>query len=85
MQLSPDPLTVILGIFDDTVGIDRAKRRVIAYCIIIAKKLLIHWKKRDASPLQLWLNELANTLGLDLRYTLCDRPSLHVCSYNQQL
>lgn len=71
--MSPDPLTVILGTCDDPVGTDSATRRFIAYCIIVAQKLLTHWKQRDASPVK--LNELANTLNLDLRHTVCDRLS----------
>lgn len=64
VQLNSDPLTTIL--FDDAVGIDSAKPCFRSYCIIIAKKLILtHWKETDAPPLQLWLNEVANTLHLE--------------------
>lgn len=77
VQLKPDPLTFILGISSDDVGLNNAKRCFVSYGIIIAKKLLLtHWKKKDAPPVKLWLNDLVNTLHLEkIRYTLSDRLS----------
>lgn len=66
VQLSSDPLTTILGIFNDAVGIDSAKPCFISYCIIFAKKLILtRWKERDNSLKALAYDDVANALHLD--------------------
>lgn len=97
VQLSSDPLTTILGIFNDAVGIDSAKPCFISYCIIFAKKLILtRWKERDTTPLKLWL-----MMMLQMHYTWIEHnillvtdsppsvefgyPALHFCSCNQQV
>lgn len=75
VQLTPDPLLVILGASETSKNLQNAQHHPLSYGLLCAKKLIILlWKRKDVPTFKAWITLLTDTLHLErIRYILSDR------------
>ena len=65
-NISPDPLTAILGGSRHLSMLTNLHRKTIQYGMVIAKRnILSHWKGDEAPSFKAWLSEIANLLHME--------------------
>lgn len=75
IQLDPDLILIILGTSEGLRKLNSAQQLLLAYGLVIAKKLiLLNWKKREVPSFKHWLTDLTDTLHLErIRFILKDK------------
>lgn len=65
-NISPDPLTAILGGSRHLSMLTNLHRKTIQYGMVIAKRnILSHWKSDEAPSFKAWLSEITNLLHME--------------------
>lgn len=65
-DITPDPLTAVLGVSHHLTTLSRFQQKNVQYCIITAKRNILTLSKEDKVPsFQAWLTDITNLLHIE--------------------